>query len=197
MTDVRFFFDPVCPWTWITSRWLVEVAEQWAFSITWEIFSLRHHNRDNPDYDGCATKWTRSTQRYESSRQSDRATTTRSGASTRRSGRSSTTTPTTTSFASKSASRRSVSIPTSSTRRTGARGTGRSWTAPKPARSLVGDDAGIPLIVIPDNPPILSGPVLSPGPTAALELWDAFVALGRESRDQRRGQLRMKSSSVR
>ena len=51
MTDVRFFFDPACPWTWITARWLVEVANERSFGITWETFSLRYRNRDNPGYD--------------------------------------------------------------------------------------------------------------------------------------------------
>lgn len=37
---VSFYFDPVCPWTWMTSRWLVEVAGSEGFTITWRTFSL-------------------------------------------------------------------------------------------------------------------------------------------------------------
>ena len=51
ISTVRFFFDPACPWTWVTARWMVEVAEARNIEIEWAIFSLRHRNRDNPGYD--------------------------------------------------------------------------------------------------------------------------------------------------
>jgi protein-disulfide isomerase-like protein with CxxC motif len=44
MTPVDFWFDPACPWTWITSRWMVEVAQERHLSVTWKTFSLLHHN---------------------------------------------------------------------------------------------------------------------------------------------------------
>jgi 2-hydroxychromene-2-carboxylate isomerase len=41
---VAFYFDPVCPWTWNTSRWLVEVAEAKGFTVAWRTFSLAMAN---------------------------------------------------------------------------------------------------------------------------------------------------------
>lgn len=38
---VEFWFDPVCPWTWITSRWAAEVAERRGFAVQWRPFSLQ------------------------------------------------------------------------------------------------------------------------------------------------------------
>jgi hypothetical protein len=38
--DVSFYFDSMCPWTWMTSRWLVDVAGQRDLDITWRTFSL-------------------------------------------------------------------------------------------------------------------------------------------------------------
>ncbi|MFP7707891.1 disulfide bond formation protein DsbA [Trueperella sp. LYQ141] len=42
--DVDFWFDPSCPWTWITSRWLVSVAQCRSLSITWHPYSLLFAN---------------------------------------------------------------------------------------------------------------------------------------------------------
>lgn len=56
MSDLEFFFDPVCPFAWLTSRWVEEVARQRDYDITWRFISLRMINRDNtaewytPDY---------------------------------------------------------------------------------------------------------------------------------------------------
>jgi Mycothiol-dependent nitroreductase Rv2466c len=45
--DLDFFFDPVCPWAWITSRWVVNVAEQRDYEVDWRFISLWVLNEDN------------------------------------------------------------------------------------------------------------------------------------------------------
>lgn len=39
--DLEFFFDPMCPWAWITSRWVKEVQELRQYSVTWRPISLK------------------------------------------------------------------------------------------------------------------------------------------------------------
>ncbi len=46
MADVEFFFDPVCPWAWVTSRWVVEVAQQRNYEVEWRFICLRIVNED-------------------------------------------------------------------------------------------------------------------------------------------------------
>lgn len=49
MADAEFFFDPICPWAWITSRWAAEVAEQRGLEIDWRFICLRMVNEEK-DY---------------------------------------------------------------------------------------------------------------------------------------------------
>ena len=49
---VDFFFDPTCPWCWITSRWIAEVQPHRDLDVHWRSFSLFEKNRDKgaPEY---------------------------------------------------------------------------------------------------------------------------------------------------
>jgi hypothetical protein len=40
MSDVEVFVDPSCPWAWITSRWVKEVAPQRDLTVTWRSYCL-------------------------------------------------------------------------------------------------------------------------------------------------------------
>lgn len=50
MADVEFFWDPVCPWAWITSRWVLNVMEQRPMAVDWKFISLRIIN-EGRDYE--------------------------------------------------------------------------------------------------------------------------------------------------
>lgn len=47
--QVRFLFDPACPWAYRASLWLREVAELLPLEIEWQVFSLEAINRNKKD----------------------------------------------------------------------------------------------------------------------------------------------------
>jgi hypothetical protein len=42
--DLDFYFDPVCPFAWMTSKWVRMVAEQRDYTVGWRFISLRMIN---------------------------------------------------------------------------------------------------------------------------------------------------------
>ncbi len=61
-TVVDFWFDPICPWAWIASRWMLEVEQVRPVKTSWHVMSLSVLNSgkdDLPDRyrDLMATGW--------------------------------------------------------------------------------------------------------------------------------------------
>ena len=44
--DLEFYFDPVCPWAWITSRWVTNVQQLRNYEVSWKFISLKMINAE-------------------------------------------------------------------------------------------------------------------------------------------------------
>jgi 2-hydroxychromene-2-carboxylate isomerase len=167
-----FFFDPGCPWTWRTSRWVLDVAPRRDITVRWRAYSLDMKNElpastaqgalriveavwaDHGD-EPIGRLYTEVGTRFHVDEDSSLAGV---AAALEAAGLDST-------YLSAAGEERwDVEI---------------RWSMNE-AIGVVGDDVGVPILVL-DGKVGFCGPVMEPAPTgdSALELWDHVVALAR------------------
>jgi 2-hydroxychromene-2-carboxylate isomerase len=178
-TPIDFYFDPVCPWTWITSRWIRDVAPQRDLDITWKSYSLLMKNGDAipEQYRDGVRVGLKALRVVEAARAKEGGEPIgdlylQLGALIHHDGDAT--------LAGLAGAVTAAGLDPTLV----AAFEDESWDAVIEAstnegRQLVGEDVGVPIIVAPDHQPFF-GPVLSPAPTgdAALALWDAVMLLG-------------------
>ncbi|GHH95798.1 mycothiol-dependent nitroreductase Rv2466c family protein [Streptomyces capillispiralis] len=184
-TRVDFWFDPLCPWTWMTSRWLTEVAALRPLDIRWHVMSLAILNEGRLDqvpqeyHDLLGPKGLRPVRTLVAVRQShgNEAVArlyTALGAVFHRDGKGPTPEALTEAL-------KSAELPTELAEHADATTYDAEVRASHEAgQKAVGEEAGSPILAVPgpDATPVgFFGPIVSPVPRsdAALSLWDTVV----------------------
>jgi protein-disulfide isomerase-like protein with CxxC motif len=44
-----FWFDPLCPWAWLASRWILNASDVRSIDVRWHVMSLAYLNSDKED----------------------------------------------------------------------------------------------------------------------------------------------------
>lgn len=182
MTAIDFYFDPGCPWTWITSRWVTEVAPKRELDVRWLIFSLKYKNRDADipeQFREPMERQYRALRVIEAAREhhGDEVVGrlyTAIGARVHHDGDG--LLDGLADAVAEAGVDASVLDAAEDTR----------WDeiierSTEAGQALVGDDVGVPIIVVPGARSTYFGPMMSPAPTGedALIVWDALVAMSR------------------
>ncbi|MEE8301695.1 MAG: DsbA family protein [Candidatus Tectomicrobia bacterium] len=189
MTDaqntVDFYWDAVCPWCWITSRWMEDVAEQKSIHVNWKFFSLKKINegREMPERFrishaiGLRALRVAAAVREEYGNDTIRKLYTAMGARRHHDQEDIGTTEALEEIL------QACDLPQS----LAAAADDESWDRVieadmEQAKAKAGDGVGVPLIVLDNGDgPGFFGPVFSPAPSgeAAVQMWDAMVTVGR------------------
>ena len=181
-TQVQFFFDPACPWTWMTSRWLSEVAEHRDVEVRWRPFSLQVKNEEHglpEQYAAMAAATHRALRVMEAVRRGEGDAAigpyyTELGRRIHHDGDS----PLTDLAGALAACGLDAAYVDAAD--------DESWdevirASMAEALGAAGDDVGSPILMLSSDPPTaFFGPIVSPPPTgqAALDLWDSLSAMG-------------------
>ena len=48
---IAFYFDPLCPWCYLTSKWVHRLVELAVVDVDWKVFSLEVHNTGKTSLD--------------------------------------------------------------------------------------------------------------------------------------------------
>ncbi|MEU4569633.1 DsbA family protein [Micromonospora sp. NPDC023956] len=181
--DVTFFFDPACPHTWRTSRWLVTVSQARDLRIAWRAFSLTilNEGRGAPQFAEALAASGRALRLVEALRAEERHDDTARF------------------YTELGARSHDVGSPLSDRAVTGAvEAAGLRADAPALddsrwdeavreshalAYASAGPDIGSPVLTLPDADRGVHGPIVTgvPGPDEALLLWDSLLPLVRMS----------------